>query len=160
MLRLSPVSQSAPVFKSMCHGLHSPCIFNLLATQRYSRVGSRNFWADLKNDQRKRFPQRRLTGLVPQTHCKPTVAKEIPANKCRSCWICYPDFFMAVRRNCEGFTATVKSPLMLTTTEGDAWPSITLCVLHSFLQVILEFTMSKELPTVLTEVQVKKVVNA
>lgn len=64
-------------------------------------------------------------------------------------------FFTGVRRNGAGFTATVKSPLMLTTTEEDAWPFITLCVLHSFLQVLLEFTMSKELPTALTEVQVK-----
>lgn len=42
------------------------------------------------------------------------------------------------------------------TDEEDTWPFNTLCVLHSFQQVLLEFMMSKELPTVLTEVQAQK----
>lgn len=57
------------------------------------RVGSRNFWADLKTRERGFLSLTgRLTGLAPQTHCKLTVAQEISANKRKSCWICYPNF--------------------------------------------------------------------
>lgn len=71
MLRLSSVSQSAPVFKSVCHRLHAPCIFNLLATQQYWRVGSKNFWADLKKEVSIEETDRTCTTNTLQTNCWP-----------------------------------------------------------------------------------------